>query len=319
MSDKPKTLAQLRSRNWMPSRPNAIKRSATPLPKASQWLQQKKEMTPLASITDHTAADDAASNQGTPSKLPIKRPSLIAQKPVKLEEQETSDTEESEDELQKRLEEAQLKPVTNSNWVKPSDKDIKPLLIRDGVSEHAIKPTVSRFEQKLAARKEVDRNKFKYNWDIDWSMPAPLNERASHAVASELRHRGIKTDKQYSNFNYNLMMKYSKLVGSPVPLFSAHKKGLEDFAEEAIRNEELRKRNGRKKALKAQKQKLKREKKNKQPQGIDAFLIPGDTDEESISEDSDSGGEDLVAKMRADMEKQRKSSGGGTSCGRRKT
>ncbi|KAF4972213.1 hypothetical protein FSARC_1165 [Fusarium sarcochroum] len=279
----------------------------------------EKEMTPLKSIIDDTTADDAASNQGTPSKLPSKRPSPIAQKSAKLEEQETSDTEESEDELQKRLEEKQLKPVTNSNWVKPPDKEIKPLLIRDGVSEHAIKPTVSRFEQKLAAGKGVNRNKLKYNWDIDWSMPAPLNERASHAVASELRHRGIKTDKQYSNFNYNLMMKYSKLVGSPVPLFSAHKQGLEDFAEEAIRNEELRKRNGHKKALKAQKRKVKREKKNKQPQGVDAFLIPGDTDEESKSEESDSDGEDLIAKMRADMEKQRKSSGGGTSCGSRRT
>ncbi|KAF4457051.1 hypothetical protein F53441_966 [Fusarium austroafricanum] len=280
-------------------------------------------MTPLASIPDDNAASDAASNQGTPSKPPVQRPARIAKKPVEIEQENGSDTEESEDEFMKKLQERRLKPGPNKKWTKPPEKEIKPLLIRDRVSEHAIKPTVELFEKKMAAGQGFtyntkDSSNRKYNWDVDWNMPATLmNERESHAVAAELEHRGIKTDTQYSNFWYNLTMKFSRLAGSPIPLFTAKKKALDTFVEEAMRNQKARDRN-RKKLTKTQRKKLKQKK--KQPQGVDAFLIPGDTDEESNNSDSDSdsSGVDLMAKLRVDIDKQRKVSGGGTSCGRRK-
>ncbi|KAM0336453.1 hypothetical protein ACHAPQ_004155 [Fusarium lateritium] len=321
-SKKALTLSDLRSKSWVSPQPKHIHRPATPLPKGSQWLRQKKDMTSLAVIADETNASDAASDQGTPSKIRRKRLVRTTRKPIKTEEQDTTDLDESEDEVRKRLEERQLKPVMNSNWSKPPNKEMKPQVIRDGVSEHAIKPTIALFKKKMAAGEvfihKNDNSNQKYCWDLDWSVPASLTEREAHAVAAELERRGIKTDKQYSNFWYNLTMKCSKLVGSPVPLFTAKKKALDTFVEEAMRNHEFRERADRRKAMKAQKKKLKREKKNRLLQGVEAFLIPGDTDEESDSEDSDSDGEDLIAKMQADAAKHQKLSTGGTSCGRRR-
>ncbi|KAM0339894.1 hypothetical protein ACHAPU_010726 [Fusarium lateritium] len=321
-ASKSKTLADLRSKNWVSPQPKAINRPATPVPKGSQWLQQKKEMTPLTAIVDDTATNDAASSQGTSSKPPSKRSVRTIQRLSKAKKYYLTDVEESEDEVQKRYEERQLKPIKNSNWVKPPAKEIKPQVIRDSVSEHAIKPTVALFKKKMDDGEGFcpmnEASNQKYCWNVDWSTPASLNERESHAVASELEHRGIKTDKQYSNFWYNLTMNCSKLLGSPVPLFTAKKKALDTFVEEAMRNHEFRTRGNNLKAIKAQRKKLKkREKKNKLPQGVDAFLIPGDTDQESESEDSDTD-DDLIGKMHAEMEKQNKISGGGTSCGRRR-
>uniref|UniRef100_A0A0D2XXX1 Uncharacterized protein n=2 Tax=Fusarium oxysporum TaxID=5507 RepID=A0A0D2XXX1_FUSOF len=113
-------------------------------------------------------------------------------------------------------------------------------------------------------------------------------------------------------------MKFSRLAGSPIPLFTAKKKALDTFVEEAMQNQEIRRRN-RSKAVLAQKKARRREKKKTQPKDVDAFLIPGDTDAESESEDSDSdlNGAGLIAKMRADTEKRQRTYGGGTSCGRR--
>ncbi|KAF4982312.1 hypothetical protein FZEAL_2041 [Fusarium zealandicum] len=334
MSNKRKTLADLRSRSWLPPCPNILKRSAIPAPKQSQgWIQQKKRMTPLAPIPDASSSesDESESNsdsnsdssEETPSKPPTKRRSPAKQQSKTNERDQASDDEQSEGELKKRLEERQLEPITNSNWVKPP-QEVKPSVVRDGVSEHAIKPTVARFEKKTAAGKgfkhtNSDGSSRRYSWDVDWSMPPAQTERTSRAVAAELEHRGIKTDRQYGNFWYNLTMKYSKLAGSHVPLFTAKKKALDDFVEEAMKNDELRRHRG---YIKAQKRKEEEEKKKnpKLPEGVEAFQLwgAGETDDESKSEDSDSDGEDLVAKMQADMEKHRKSSGGGTSCGRRK-
>ncbi|KAL6913653.1 hypothetical protein ACHAP8_008089 [Fusarium lateritium] len=445
------TLADLRSKSWTPSQPKDTYRHLTPSPKPSSWLRQKKELRPLSSIADDTAAEEAASDQGTPSKpptdrvnrttqkmlkiepqssdedysdecpIPTKEPlksSIIkqetpskpptqpamrqtqksvkvekqcvtdakvtktrrhklakqlrqsaerqftnpkplfgkAQKPTRIDEQNVSDGEESEGERRKRLEEKQLVPVSNPNWTKPlfPGKEVMPQVIRDSVSEHAIKPTVASFKEKSAAGqgftfKHNDSNQ-KYNWDVDWNINQSLSKRESRAVASELKHRGIKTERQYSNFWYNLTMKFSSFAGSPVPLFTAKKKALETVVEEAMRNGEQRK--ALKKAAKAEKL-LKREKKKKHkkaknreriveeaptanntdekkrekktkklPQGVDAFLIPGDTDEEGKSSsedyDSDYDGDDLMAKVRADIDRQRRISGGGTSCGYRK-
>ncbi|KAK2135873.1 hypothetical protein NOF04DRAFT_1366005 [Fusarium oxysporum II5] len=300
---KAMTLPRLLPKNWTP-----------PLPKGARWLQQKKEFTPLPSIPDDTAASNAASRQETPTKVVAKRHPRV---------NDTTDIEESEDELEKKLQEQQLEPGTDKHWIKPSEKEIKPPIIRDGVSEHAIKPTVALFKKKIAARQGFnhdtsDESNQKYNWEIDWSTPASLSERESQAVAVELEHRGIKTSKQYSNFWYNLTMKFSRLAGSPIPLFTAKKKALDTFVEEAMQNQEIRRRNRNKAAL-TQKKARRREKKKTQPKDVDAFLIPGDTDAESESEDSDSdlNGAGLIAKMRADTEKRQRTYGGGTSCGRR--
>ncbi|KAF5241642.1 hypothetical protein FAUST_3716 [Fusarium austroamericanum] len=446
------TLADLRSKDWKSSQPRNIYRPLTPLPKPSQWLRQRKILEPLTSIIDETAAEDAASDQGTPSKPPTERvnrtqklinaepqssdeddsgderscrveewlkseiikqetpPKLPTQpvmrqtqksvapkeqcatdvrvtktkhhklkkqlkqsterqfarstslsrktrSPNRVSDQDDTHTEESEGECQKRLEEEQLVPVPNRNWTKPSfpNQEIMPQVIRDGVSEHAIKPTVATFEKKSAAGhgftfEDNDSNQ-KYNWDVDWSASPSLGKRETRAVASELKHRGIKTERQYSNFWYNLTMKLSSIAGSPVPLFTAKKKALETFVEEAMRNaDDRRKRKARKNAAKNKPHKREKKKhktkdrrqgveeafldasdtnkekcqkkSKKLPQGVDAFLIPGDTDEEgkSSSEESDSDydGEDLMAKVRADIDRQRRMSGGGTSCGYRK-
>ncbi|KAF5707801.1 hypothetical protein FMUND_10900 [Fusarium mundagurra] len=303
---KAMTLPRLMPKNWTP-----------PLPKGARWLQQKKDFTPLPSIPDDTAVSDAASRQETPTKVVAKRPPHV---------NNTTDLAESEDEVEKKLQEQQLEPGTDTHWIKPSEKEIKPPIIRDGVSEHAIKPTVALFKKKIAAGQGFnhdtsDESNQKYNWEIDWTTPASLSERESQAVAAELEHRGIKTSKQYSNFWYNLTMKFSRLAGSPIPLFTAKKKALDTFVEEAMQNQEIRRRD-RNKAIGAEKKARRREKrKNKktQPKDVDAFLIPGDTDAESESEDSDSdlNGADLIAKMRADTEKRQRTYGGGTSCGRR--
>ncbi|RGP81518.1 hypothetical protein FLONG3_387 [Fusarium longipes] len=288
--------------------------------------------------------------QFTPSK-PL-APKI--QMPIKIDEQHFSDAEESEGEVQKRLEEEQLVPDPHQHWAKPPlpGKEIKPQFIRDSVSEHAIKPTVAAFEKKSAAGHgftfKNNESNHRYNWNVDWSVRPSLNERESRAVASELEHRGIKTERQYNNFWYNITMKLSSIAGSPVPLFTAKKKALETFVEEALLNDENRRRMTRKnsgnktKRLSGEGKKKKHSKKHsrdvdklltpgdtvekkrrkntkKLPQGVNAFLIPGDTDEDTpSSSDSDSDGEDLMAKIQADIDRQRRRSGGGTSCGYRK-
>ncbi|KLP13540.1 Uncharacterized protein LW94_4990 [Fusarium fujikuroi] len=293
--------------------PRLLPKNGTPtLPQEARWLKQKKDFMPLPSIPDGTAASDAASRQETPTKIVAKRPPRV---------NGTTDIAESEDEIEKKLQEQQLEPGTDKHWIKPSEKEIKPPIICDGVSEHAIKPTVALFKKKIAARQGFNHDTSngsnqKYNWEIDWSTPASLTERESQAVAAELEHRGIKTSRQYSNFWYNLTMKFSRLAGSPIPLFTAKKKALDTFVDEAMQNQEIRRRNKNKAALKKARR---RERKKTQPKGVDAFLIPGDTDAESDSEDSDSdlNGADLIAQMRADTEKRQRTYGGGTSCGRR--
>jgi hypothetical protein len=68
--------------------------------------------------------------------------------------------------------------------------------------------------------------------------------------------------------------------------------------------------------MKAENTKLKLERAKKRhelPQGIDASLIPGGTNDEGSGSDSENGWY-LVAKIRADMDRER-GSRGGTSCG----
>ncbi|KAI8722943.1 hypothetical protein NCS52_00148700 [Fusarium sp. LHS14.1] len=319
--------AFIRVRSWLPPRPNVTKRAKTPSPKRPRgWRLQKKQLTPLVPIPSASLerdSDDSTSSRETPSKPPVKRPVATVQQPTRAAtHHETSNVEASEnarkisEKTQKKAaEKKQLKPITHSSLVKPP-REIKPAIIRDGVSEHAIKPTVARFEKKMAEGKgftynKTDSSNTKYNWEVDWGTPLPQTERTSRALAAELEERGIKTDRQYANFWYNLTMKYSKLAGSPVPLFTAKKKALEDVVEEALQNEKRRKR----KARKAEKKKQQQEKK-KQPQGIEA-LFPSGADEAGEESNSDESVdmEALVAKMKADEEKQRMLTGVGTSCG----
>ncbi|KAI8685269.1 hypothetical protein NCS55_00197700 [Fusarium keratoplasticum] len=316
----------VRARSWLPPRPNVTKRAKTPSPKRARgWRLQKKQLTPLIPIPPASlerGSDDSTSSQETPSKPPTKRPAATVQQPTQaVTHHETSNVEASGDERKKTpektqkkaAEKKQLKPITHSSLVKPP-RGIKPAIIRDGVSEHAIKPTVARFEKKMAEGKgftynKTDSSNLKYNWEVDWGTPLPQTERTSRALAAELEERGIKTDRQYANFWYNLTMKYSNLAGSPVPLFTAKKKALEDVVEEALQNKKRRKR----KARKAEKKRQQEEK--KQPQGVEALLSGADeTDEESKSDESVDM-EALVAKMKADEKKQRMLTGVGTSCG----
>ncbi|KAM0425428.1 hypothetical protein ACHAPT_009217 [Fusarium lateritium] len=324
----------LRLRSWLPPWPDLPKRAKAPLPKRPRgWRLQKKQLTPLVPLPPASLerdSDDSTSSQETPSKPPTKRPSDTVQQPTEaVTSHKTSEVGASEDVQKKTSEKQKPRPIINSNWVKPP-REIKPAVVRDGVSEHAIKPTVARFEKKMAAGKgfshtKADSPNRKYNWDVDWSMPPAQTERTTRALAAELEERGIKTDRQYANFWYNITMKYSQLAGSHVPLFTAKKKALDDIVEEALQNEERRKKKERQKAKKQKKQQEKQQEKQqqeekKQPEGVEAILLwrADETDEESKSDDSSTDMEALVAKMRADTEKQRKLSGVGTSCGRRK-
>ncbi|EEU39986.1 uncharacterized protein NECHADRAFT_75826 [Fusarium vanettenii 77-13-4] len=322
--------AFIRVRSWLPPRPNVTKRAKTPSPKRPRgWRLQKKQLTPLVPIPPASLerdSDGSTSSQETPSKPPAKRPAAAVQQPTQaVTHHETSNVGASEDARKisektqnKAAKKKQLKPITHSSLVKPP-REIKPAIIRDGVSEHAIKPTVARFEKKMAEGKgftynKTDSSNTKYNWEVDWGTPLPHTERTSRALAAELEERGIKTDRQYANFWYNLTMKYSKLAGSPVPLFTAKKKALEDVVEEALQNEKRRKR----KARKAEKKKQQQEKK-KQPQGIEALLLSGADEADEAGEESNSDEsvdmEALIAKMKADEQKQRMLTGVGTSCG----
>lgn len=125
-------------------------------------------------------------------------------------------------------------------------------------------------------------------------------------MEAELLHRGIKTDRQYGNFWYNLMMRYSHLAGSTVPLFTMKKQSLDDFVEESMNNR-------RDLAPKSKDC----DKKPAKPEGVEALKLwgAGETDNESSSSGSDSE-EDLVAKMHAVTKTQRVRDGAGSSLGR---
>lgn len=192
-----------------------------------------------------------------------------------------------------------LKPIVASNAWSPKSRDFKPVLIRDGVSEHAIKPTIALLEQKIARGERVFANcpahasSSGFQWATVWDSPRGGSRHTSRAMAAELRHRGIKSDVQYGNFWYNLMMAYSRLAGSSVPLFTMQKKAFEDFETECLGI----RRDLRREPIKE---------KVKQPEGLDALLLwgAGETDEESESTGSSDAG-DLVTKIHENIKKQR--------------
>ncbi|KAH7189679.1 uncharacterized protein B0J16DRAFT_119100 [Fusarium flagelliforme] len=272
-------------------------------------------MTHLTHVADDTTAEHAATNQGTPTKTPLQRTKhnelqKKQSQPSKDRLSTPSKSKPCKDEIKNRDEEARLIWDTNPNRIKPRLPSAQ--IIRDGVSEHAIKPTVAAFEKKHVAGQGFTFKKRGPN------QSSSLTELEEGAVTSELRHRGIKTDKQRANFWHNLTIKFSEMAGSSVPLLSARLKAHEAFVEEALRNDDGKRRKTRRKAekrrLKMEKTK-KKKKKHELPQGIDAFLIPGGTDDEDSGSDSDNG-QDLIAKIRAEMDKERRS-GGGTSCGKK--
>ncbi|PTD05388.1 hypothetical protein FCULG_00001192 [Fusarium culmorum] len=90
----PPAIANLRSKDWKSSQPKNIYRPLTPLPKTTQWLRQRKELEPLTYIIDETVTEDAASDQGTPSKPPTERVNRTTQKLIKAEPQ-SSDKDDS--------------------------------------------------------------------------------------------------------------------------------------------------------------------------------------------------------------------------------
>ncbi|KAI5463541.1 hypothetical protein BGZ63DRAFT_422884 [Mariannaea sp. PMI_226] len=186
-------------------------------------------------------------------------------------------------------------------------REFMPAVIRDGVSEHAIKSTATWFEEKFAAEiqnQAVAQASFK----PDWSTPL-LPRRAAQVMQAELTNRGIQSDRQYGNFWYNLSKRFSKYMGSSVPLFSAHKKALEMVVHESMRNErQVQTQLAIERARKA---------KAKQPVGVDAFRLfgVGETDEDSSSSESSVDGDKLIAKIQESDKKQRLR-GVGTSLGR---
>ena len=100
-------------------------------------------------------------------------------------------------------------------------------LARDGVSEHAVKPTMERLMARIA-----DGETFPAP-NGSW-QPRPHRPLAASAVAAELRRRGIRTGSHYGNFWHNMMVCYSRLAGSPVPLFTMMKTAFDDFQNECL-------------------------------------------------------------------------------------
>ncbi|KFA71267.1 hypothetical protein S40288_11408 [Stachybotrys chartarum IBT 40288] len=125
-------------------------------------------------------------------------------------------------------------PMANLRTPRPF-RSIKPRLIRDGVSEHAVKPTVARLRKRIARGEDfpyaVDDHSSSFAWK---DLATDGTETQASAMDAELRHRGIRNGMQYGNFWYNMMMEYSTLAGSPVPLFSMMKKGYDDFQAECL-------------------------------------------------------------------------------------
>jgi hypothetical protein len=216
----------------------------------------------------------------------------------------------------KATEEPKLKPV---GGYFPRPKQFMPPVIRDGVAEHAIKPTIAQLEKSIAAEKAVtDKSKAKGQLESKsyWSLPIPQTKQASEAMGAELERRGIRTGRQYGNFWYNMQMATSRAMGSSVPLFTAHKMSLDQFVEESMRKvEEQRERKQRQKLRREAEAKEEAEK-VKKLEGVEAIKLwgAGETDEESSSSGSEDG-EELIAKMR-DNQKKARSHGAGTSLGR---
>jgi hypothetical protein len=146
--------------------------------------------------------------------------------------------------------------------------------MRDGVSEYAIKPTITKLKQRIAAGEVLSKAG---SLGPTAGTERLQTQRAANAVAAELRRRGIRSDTQYGHFWYNLMMEYSALAGSPVPMFTMMKKAYDDFQNEALtaQREEGPTEDGRSR--------------NK-VEGLDALLLwgAGDTDEESPGSTSES-------------------------------
>ena len=110
--------------------------------------------------------------------------------------------------------------------------------MRDGVAEHAIKPTIQRLEQRLAS----GRISLHPKNDIDphhptskGVIPRIRTKHGQRAIEAELTYRGVKTVSQLGNFWNNLMVEYSRLLtGSVVPLASMLKRAHDDFLEECL-------------------------------------------------------------------------------------
>lgn len=192
-----------------------------------------------------------------------------------------------------------LKPIpTSEPWI-PQKQDFKPALIRDGVSEHAIQPTINLLKQRiereeaLPTRSPTGASLAGSRWTSTWAPPPTRSRYRARAMAAELRHRGIKTDIQYGNFWYNLTMAYSRLAGSPIPLFTMNKMAFEDFEAECMK-------------IRRDLQSEPAEEKETKPQGLDALLLwgAGETDVESTSTGS-SDGEDLVVRIKDNMARRK--------------
>lgn len=107
-------------------------------------------------------------------------------------------------------------------------------LSRDSVSERAVQPSIARLKARIAAGKAfpgVNARNGAYQWRSEWSEPQ-LRTNGQRTMSAELAKRGVHTAARTGNFWNNMMKEYSRLAGSPVPLFTMMKKAHEDFQEE---------------------------------------------------------------------------------------
>ncbi|KAH7134014.1 hypothetical protein EDB81DRAFT_89478 [Dactylonectria macrodidyma] len=270
-------------------------------PGSSDPLEQKNSVALAISSDELDETDDDHYSIDTPSRIRIKSEPGASDP---LEHTKRAEVETTKSFNRPREQRERTPP---KKWALDA-RNFNPIIIRDGVSEHAIKPTIARLEQKIAAGKGFNnRGRRKYKWDTDWSLPVIRSDAASRAMEAELLYRGIKTDKQYGNFWYNLMMRYSHLAGSSVPLFTMKKQSLNDFIKESMENR-------RDLAPKSKNRDMKPPMKL---EGVEALKLwgAGETDDEDSSSGSENQ-DDLVAKMHEVTKNRRLRSGVGTSLGR---
>ena len=155
-------------------------------------------------------------------------------------------------------------------------------LARDGVSEHAVKPTMERLMARIA-----DGETFPAP-NGPW-QPQPHNPLAASAVAAELRRRGISTDSHYGTFWHNMMMCYSRLAGSPVPLFTMMKTAYDDFQYESLdMQQDMNDMDSSEGMDKIERKSAALDEKAKPLQGLEALLQWGNENDDDDGEDSSS-------------------------------
>ncbi|KAH6995958.1 hypothetical protein BKA56DRAFT_143943 [Ilyonectria sp. MPI-CAGE-AT-0026] len=154
---------------WSPRRKLSAK-TIHSTPANRGWIYKKNSLTPLKSVPRDTNSDEADETDGESSSMDMDTPSKVR---IKVDPTVPDPKEQTKP---TKVTKGRNSPGEQHNWnlVNKSGFDVrefKPAVIRDGVSEHAIKPTIARLEKKIASG-EVFANQgqdsvSRYKWTTD--------------------------------------------------------------------------------------------------------------------------------------------------------